>query len=157
MSGIRTQSSWWLLLLFANIFENGNLICKLFERDCSVQAYYGHRGFTSVQPSLCQVLITLFPFMLVNRDGNSTRINRLFSYGTNHLLLLTVWIVTTQGVHANSLDQTPHLHIAEVEEGDSHPWIFHMAFDQLGINRYQNGGLSLAPGVSAGFLRDLGW
>lgn len=55
------------------------------------------------------------------------------------------------------LGQTPHLHTAEVKEGDSHPWIFHVAFDRLGIDRYQIGGLTLAPSVSVGFPRDLGW
>ena len=78
VSGIRTQSDWQLLLLFANIFENGNLICKLVDRDCSVHAYDGRRSFTSVQPSLCKALIVSFPFLLVSRDGNCTGFNLLF-------------------------------------------------------------------------------
>lgn len=36
-SGIGTQSDWWLLLLFANITDNGNLLCKPVDRDCSIR------------------------------------------------------------------------------------------------------------------------
>lgn len=60
-------------------------------------------------------------------------------------------------VCAASLDRTPHLHMGKIKQAESHPWIFHVASEWLGIDRYGIGGLSLALSISAGSPRDLGW
>lgn len=147
----RTGGCFCFPILLVILKKKGNVICKLVDRSCFVHACDGFRSSTSVQPSLYQVLHPHSPFLHLHW------IETPVGYGPGHRLLPVVLLVATRGVRAASLDQTPHLHMDKTKQAESHPWIFHVASDWLGIDRYGIGGLSLALSVSAGSPRDLGW
>lgn len=133
----------FLLHSFATVFENGNLSCRLVDRSCSPHGYDGHRSSISVprtprstflQPHYIQIPISGWA-----------------------LLLQMVLLVIPQGERAVRLDQHLDLHTDEKKQTESHPCIFHMAFDWWGTDSSGMGGLSLALSVSAGALRDRGY
>lgn len=121
----------WLFLIhsFATIFENGNLICRLVDRSCSPRGYDGDRSSISVprtprspflQPHHIQIPISGWA-----------------------LLLRMVLLVIPQRERAVRLDQHLHLRTDEKKQTESHPCIFHMAFDWWGTDSSWMGGLSL--------------
>lgn len=122
--GTGTQSSCWGLPLFASIFENRKQISKVVGRDCAGVGW----TLELLSAATSGSGVASFTFLLGNRTGSSARFNLLLWDGKISCCCSGV----AGGSHKERLQLSKtkaHLHRAEIKEGDSPPWIFHMAFD----------------------------